>query len=538
MLNNLKIGVRLTAGFAIILALMAAIALLSITRLDDLNTNVKLMVTDRYPKTVWANTVIDNMNVIAIAMRNALIDPDTVRTAQQLERVSEARKLIADNLAKLDKTILTEEGKKLLEQLESIRQINVANQNRMVSLITDGKHIEARDFLLGQYNIDQKTYFQAVHALLDYQGKLMETAGQEAESSYGSAFALIVGIFIGGLVFALLVAAWITRGITRPLGVAVRMAESLSNGDLTVQIKVASTDETGQLLTALQSTVGKLSQVIGDVHTATDNLSSASDEVSATAQSLSHASSEQAASVEQTSASIEQMSASVNQNAENAKITDSIAAKSAADAIEGGTAVKETVSAMKSIANKIGIIDDIAYQTNLLALNAAIEAARAGEHGKGFAVVAAEVRKLAERSQVAAQEISELAKSSVGLAERAGVLLDDIVPSIKKTSDLVQEIAHASDEQSSGVSQINSAMSQLNQITQQNASASEQLAATSEEMGSQAMQLQTLMQFFRLARGETASHLHTSMGPVVKTRQMTPRRSQSTAPEEQGFQRF
>jgi len=200
--------------------------------------------------------------------------------------------------------------------------------------------------------------------------------------------------------------------------------------------------------------------------------------------------------VEQTSASMEQMSASIAQNTENAKVTDGMAGKANKEASEGGRAVKDTVAAMKTIAEKIGIVDSIAYQTNLLALNAAIEAARAGEHGKGFAVVAAEVRKLAERSQIAAQEISEVAKNSVALAERAGNLLDEIVPSIAKTSDLVQEIAAASEEQSIGSEQINSAMSQMSQLTQQNASASEELAATAEEMSGQAEQLQELMGFF------------------------------------------
>ena len=204
------------------------------------------------------------------------------------------------------------------------------------------------------------------------------------------------------------------------------------------------------------------------------------------------------------------MSASITQNSDNAKVTDGMASKASKEASEGGQAVAQTVTAMKQIAAKIGIIDDIAYQTNLLALNAAIEAARAGEHGKGFAVVAAEVRKLAERSQVAAQEIGELASSSVKMAEKAGKLLDEMVPSIRKTSDLVQEIAAASQEQSSGVGQINGAMGQLNQATQQNASASEELAATAEEMGGQANQLQQLMAFFKVdqdAGGHPASRV-------------------------------
>jgi methyl-accepting chemotaxis protein len=279
---------------------------------------------------------------------------------------------------------------------------------------------------------------------------------------------------------------------------ALNVTQRLADGDLTVRIDDVSKDEIGQMLAAQQNLIAKLNQIIGEVKGAADALANASGQVSATAQSLSQSSSEQAASVEETTASIEQMTASITQNTENAKVTDNMATKSSGEAEQGGSAVKETVEAMKSIAGKIGIIDDIAYQTNLLALNAAIEAARAGEHGKGFAVVAAEVRKLAERSQVAAQEIGQLAGSSVKMAEQAGKLLDEMVPSIKKTSDLVQEIAAASQEQSAGVGQINGAMGQLNKATQQNASASEELAATAEEMGGQAAQLQELMEFFKI----------------------------------------
>jgi len=284
-----------------------------------------------------------------------------------------------------------------------------------------------------------------------------------------------------------------------------RMLDALAKGDLTQRIEADYKGMFGRLKASSNATAEQLGKTIADVRTAADALNQAAGQVSATAQSLSQSSSQQAASVEQTAGGVQEMTSSIRQNSDNARVTDGMASKAAKEAAEGGTAVGQTVEAMKSIATKISIIDDIAYQTNLLALNAAIEAARAGEHGKGFAVVAAEVRKLAERSQVAAQEIGSLAGSSVGMAEKAGQLLHEMVPSIAKTSDLVQEISAASEEQSDGVARINTAMEQLNAVTQQNASASEELAATAEEMSGQAEQLQQMMAHFVLAGGAAAA---------------------------------
>jgi len=296
---------------------------------------------------------------------------------------------------------------------------------------------------------------------------------------------------------------------------------ALAEGDLTHRITRDYAGLFGQVKSSANSTAENLTRVIGEVRAASDALTGAADQVSATAQSLSQAASEQAANVEETTASIDVMSASISQNSDNAKVTDGMATKANKEATEGGAAVGETVHAMKQIASKIGIVDDIAYQTNLLALNAAIEAARAGEHGKGFAVVAAEVRKLAERSQLAAKEIGDLASSSVATAERAGKLLDEIVPSIQKTSELVQEIAAASTEQSESVTQIGGAMGQLSKATQQNASASEELAATSEELSGQASQLQESIAFFRT--GETSTRATARLENTAERRAASPR---------------
>ena len=310
----------------------------------------------------------------------------------------------------------------------------------------------------------------------------------------------------------------------RGLNDVADLLAAFAEGDLTKRIERDYEGLFGKVKDNANSTAENLARVMGEVRAAADALTGAANQVSATAQSLSQAASEQAASVEETTSQIDVMSASISQNSDNAKVTDGMATKTSKEAVDGGAAVSSTVAAMKQIASKIGIVDDIAYQTNLLALNAAIEAARAGEHGKGFAVVAAEVRKLAERSQEAAKEIGGLASNSVTTAERAGKLLDEIVPSIQKTSELVQEIAAASAEQSESVAQIGGAMGQLSKATQQNASASEQLAATSEELSGQAEQLQQSVAFFNI--GDDSAPLvrsrHDAL-PSASVRTRTPR---------------
>lgn len=397
-----------------------------------------------------------------------------------------------------------------LEQLSAWKKQTAAIRDVVTALGQNTSEATQKKLFVDYYRLmkEEKATFDPADNSLSQLIEFNANSGAEAVK-HGDETTLRIKreiLWVAGiaLTLSLLVGVFIIRSTLHQLGgepnYVAKIVERVANGDMTVDILLARNDKQSMLY-SIAEMVKKLTHVIAEIQSAANTIAAASEQVSATAQSLSQATSEQAASVEETSASIEQMSASVNQNSESATITESVATLASQQAVEGGEAVKSTVEAMRQIASRISIIDDIAYQTNLLALNAAIEAARAGEQGRGFAVVAAEVRKLAERSLIAAQEIGRVAGDSVGLAEQAGKFLDEILPAINRTSDLVQEIAAASSEQSSGVAQINSAMSQMGQITQQNASASEELAATAEEMSAQTEQLQQVASFFKINHG-------------------------------------
>jgi methyl-accepting chemotaxis protein len=340
------------------------------------------------------------------------------------------------------------------------------------------------------------------------------TADNNVRQSYIYLFAIGVILIVGIGILCIAIA----RSITQPLVKAIEVADKMAEGDLTMAIDVKGRDEVSDLMRSIATMIERLRQVVTDIQMITDSVRSGSQQTSASSQQLSQGANEQASAAEEVSSSIEQMTANIRQNAENAQQTERIAVKSAQDAEIGGQAVGETVVAMRDIAGRVEIIQEIARETNLLALNAAIEAARAGEHGKGFAVVASEVRKLAENSQKAAAEITRMSGSSVEVAEGSGDMLEKMIPDIQKTAELVQEISAASAEQGRGAEQIASSITQLDQVIQQNASASEELASTAEELLGQAEQLQDAMSYFKVGEATWRGAKRGGRGPLNPAR--------------------
>jgi methyl-accepting chemotaxis protein len=494
-LHNLKIGVRLGLSFGLVLLLVTLITLLSINSLHKMDENLQRIVHGSYAKIKLANDSQKLITRVIDGVQTMMLKDMSARQGVVTE-IEKLRAEYRETVTKLEKLETTDKGKELLVAVNtSIANAKQANK-QVEDLSLANRTGEAMDYFNKEASPLDDKIFQSFGELVKYQEEQINLSYAEALKVYQSTRLVTFAVAAFALLFVIVISFLITRSITVPLQEAVKVSNRLAEGDLTVDIVATGRDEAGMLLTSMQDMVVKLRGIAAEVKNAADNVASGSQELSSSAEEMSQGASEQAAAAEEASASMEQMTSNIRQNADNALQTEKIAVKSAAAAQEGGQAVVETVAAMKDIAKKISIIEEIARQTNLLALNAAIEAARAGEHGKGFAVVASEVRKLAERSQKAAAEISGLSASSVDVAEKAGHLLGLMVPDIQKTAELVQEINASSREQDLGAEQINKAIQQLDQVIQQNASASEEMASTSEELSSQAEQLQNAVAFF------------------------------------------
>jgi methyl-accepting chemotaxis protein len=501
-----KISVKLSASFACIILLTVVLGLISIMNLSSIKDDSSIMVEKWIPSIVDVNkidTATSDFRIAELQHTLSVDDAGMNSIEKFMERESAKIREASEEYARL---ISSEQERSRFQAFRTAWSEYMAVHKKFLVLSRANKKEEAQALLRGR---SEKEFSEAgadLEELIAENFKGAEAQSALADANFQSAETWIVSILVGVIAVSVLLSLLIIRSLLRQLGeepsFIASIAQRISEGDLTQDLS-RSKPAVGAFA-AMQQMVGKLQEVVANVREAADNVASGSTEISSTAEEMSQGATEQAAAAEEVSASMTQMAGNIEQNTQNARQTEQIAAKSAADASEGGEAVSLTVGAMKDIAEKISIIEEIARQTNLLALNAAIEAARAGEHGKGFAVVAAEVRKLAERSGTAAAEISELSSSSVAVAERAGTMLNSLVPDINKTSELVQDIAVASGEQNAGAAQISTAITQLDTVIQQSVSSTEELAASSEELAAQAQELQATMAFFKVSENGPA----------------------------------
>jgi len=530
-LSNVTIRVRLWLGFGLLMVLMLAMAASGIARLGQLNGQMKDVIHDKYPKTVVAGDIVDQVNVVARSVRNILLLKNQAQIQSEYERIDGADRALREDMTQLDRLLTDNDSRAALASLVKAQAAYLDKRDKVLTMVRQGGKEGAIDVLIDEVRPVQSAYMNAADALIKLQHGMMTAAGDDVEDNYAQARALLMGLAIAGLLAAVAIAWMITRSITAPLDRAVRVAETVAAGDLTSTIDDRGRDETSMLLRALKKMNERLLEIVSQVRVSTDTIATASSEIARGNLDLSSRTEQQAASLEETASSMEELTATVKQNATHASEANTLAGSASDVARQGGTVVSQVVQTMgaidassKRIVDIIGVIDGIAFQTNILALNAAVEAARAGEQGRGFAVVASEVRALAQRSATAAHEIKALIADSVArvadgckLVEQAGHTMHEVVESVQRVGAVVNEISAAGQEQSAGIEQVNLAIVQMDQVTQQNAALVEQAAAAAQSLQDQAAHLARLVSVFRLA-GE-APVLRTLAAPVGRALQ-------------------
>jgi methyl-accepting chemotaxis protein len=504
-LKNLKVGTRLGAGFGICLALLVIVAVAAFVMMTRLRDDITLITDDRIVKVVELQQTQDQINAVAIDMRNALITGDI-----DVPALAKARSAIATRLKQIRAVIKVPEGVRLFAQMETLGHQYDAKLDAVTPLIEQGRLYQAKPALTDDILPIQRRYFKAIDDMIAFQLKLNEASAASAKAAYTMGIAIIGGVSALAVLVGLFLGVLISRSITRPLQEAEQAVSALARGELTARVKTHSSDEVGKLTKALSVAIGNLSSLITRIQNASSTIDSASGEIAAGNTDLSQRTEQQAASLQETASSMEELASTVRQNADNARQASQLAMGTSSVAQRSSDSVTAMVGTMNDIAQSsgkiseiIGVIEGIAFQTNILALNAAVEAARAGEQGRGFAVVAGEVRTLAQRSSVAAKEIKDLITGSVtrvsagvDQAHSAGKTMADVLASVKRVDDLLAEIAAASSEQSNGIEQVNRAVTQMDEVTQQNAALVEQAAANAHSLSEQAQDLKQAVSAF------------------------------------------
>lgn len=557
-MKNLKIRMKILLGFAVVIALTAVLGVANINQMRNINKNTESIASTWMPSIYYIGQMDVNVLDVRRYLYRHVLTPSLDDKLFSEKKISELLVALSENEAKYKQLITTEEGKQLYsEYKKSWTEYLAINENIMkVSRQNDNEGTMAlMKSSLESYDKVLSILSQAV--LLNNKGGQEEFA--KSKSEYSTSVIVIISILALVIALGVLIGLFISGTISKGVKKVQEGAQKLAIGDLTFDIEIDSRDEIGmlmadfkklkeanlmivenakkvangdltvtlskrsdndELMIALSDMVERLSEIVVRIFESAENVAIGSGQLSSTSAEIAQGANEQASSAEEISSSIEEMGSTIQQNTDNAVQTDKVAKVTAEGIIEVSNSSQKSLEAIRTIAEKIKVINDIAEKTDILAINAAIEAARAGEHGKGFAVVAAEVRKLAETSQKAAIEINNISSSSLKVTEVSGEQLKTIIPDIQRTATLVQEIAAASLEQNSGVNQITKAIEQLSQVTQQNSAAAEEMSSTSEELSSQAETLKEIISFFntgKQVKRETSSRPRNYKRPIYAT---------------------